>query len=219
MTVSLEAYQHVLARLDHIVAELNMLRADIVGNSSESKPPTAILGVPYRSQWDADASRFASDCGPACAAMILDYYNTNVAIDDIALACGMGTSKNYTLPADLVQVMAKHGIKSQRRLNLTITDLETEVRSNRPTIVLVHYGSLGDLRQDRVFSAGHWMVVVGMTAEAVFVHDPNWRDPRRNEGSGLLIPRDVFEKAWSDCGKDGNTAHQGIVIIPTPMGA
>ena len=171
---------------------------------------------PYRSQWDTDAGRFASDCGPACLGMILDWVGIfgKVPIDQIALLSNQVAHPGYTLPGDLIKAAVQLGVKIKRVLNLSLEALRAEtMRDRRPLIVLVHYGTLRALpTQDQKFSGGHWLVVFAIDADFVYVNDPNWRDARRDQGCGLRIPVKMFEQAMSDCVLDGNTRNQGLMI-------
>ena len=175
-------------------------------------PVIATLKVQYRSQWDSDATLFASDCGPACVAMILEFHGTRIGIDQLSKEASMTSARKYTVPMDLIHAAELHGVKLVRRVGMTVADLQAEVAAHRPVIALIHYGALGDLRQDTAFKAGHWVVVIGADDKNVVVNDPDWRGDRRYKGDGLLVQRATFEKAWADCILDGNTANQCLVV-------
>jgi hypothetical protein len=173
------------------------------------------LPIPYRSQWDPDASAFASDCGPACVAMVLDFYGQHVDINQLSLEAGMSTVKRYTLPGDLIHITETRGVNLKRKLNCNLNDLVAEVTvCRRPVIVLIHYGDLGTLRQDKSFSGPHWALVVGIDDRSVIIHDPDWKEERRQEGANLIVPRVTFEHAWADCNLDKNQPNQCLVVVP-----
>lgn len=194
-------------KLETIAQELEALaeRLRKLGATGE-----LLVQVPYRSQWDADAGLVRGDCGPACVAMMLDWHGTHVAIDDVSCECGMSAQKRVTTAADLIGAAGGHGLTLSRRNGMEADDFLAETRSGRPVICLVHYGSIPD-RQDRNYTTGHWMVVIGVDAEAVIVHDPNWWGGRRDEGLARRIPKWIFEQALRDCGLDGNSVGLGLV--------
>ncbi len=169
----------------------------------------AVMAVPYRSQWDEDANKRNSDCGPACVAMLLDYKGVYVAINQLGDEANMNQHPDYTGPLDLIKAAAAHQLTLTRALNITLDQLKAHV----PAIVLVHYGTLHALpTQDQRFGAGHWLVVIGVNDASVIVHDPNWRGAQRNQGASLAIPRALFTQAMLDCRMDSNTPNQGLFI-------
>jgi predicted double-glycine peptidase len=178
--------------------------------------PTHLLGVPFRSQHDPDGDQHKSDCGPACVAMLLEYAGVRVDINTLAREAGMSTTKRYTLPADLIRAANLHGLKIERRTDCTIDMLRSAIALHCPPIVLIHYGSLGTLRQDRAWNGGHWVVVVGVSDDTIYVHDPDWQGEQRSCGQNLAIPRAIFEDAWAKCNVDGNTPHQGLWVVSRP---
>ncbi|RPI64759.1 MAG: hypothetical protein EHM48_00075 [Planctomycetaceae bacterium] len=177
-------------------------------------PVSSVLAVPYRSQWDADGSDYASDCGPACVAMVLEHYGVRVDINQLARDAGMVTGRPYTLPADLIRAADLHGVTLIRRLPCVISDLAIELDAGRPAIVLIHYGSLNN-RQDRNYTKGHWVVVVGVDRDTVYIHDPNWRGNVRDNGRALAVSRVEFYEAWEKCKLDGNSARQCLMVVRT----
>ena len=173
--------------------------------------PTHLLGVPFRSQWDDDGDQNKSDCGPACVAMLLEYFlGQHVDINTLAREAGMSTTKRYTLPADLIRAANLHGLALVRRTDCNMGMLQFALQSQSPPIILIHYGSLGALRQDTAYDGGHWIVVVGLTSDTVYIHDPDWKGDQRAHGCNLAVPRAMFENAWEKCNVDGNTPYQGL---------
>ena len=173
---------------------------------------TEILqALEIRSQWDDDGDQNKSDCGPACVAMLLEYFlGQHVDINTLAREAGMSTIKRYTLPADLIRAANLHGLALVRRTDCNMGMLQFALKSQSPPIVLIHYGSLGALRQDTSAVGGHWIVVVGMTNDTVYIHDPDWKGDQRAHGCNLAVPRTMFEDAWEKCNVDGNTPYQGL---------
>jgi len=171
-----------------------------------------ILDTPYRSQWDTDGSDYGSDCGPACVAMVLEHYGVRVDINQLSREAGMVAGRPYTLPVELMRAAVLHGVTLARCLPCAISDLAIELDAGRPVIVLLHYGSIIN-RQDANYTKGHWVVVVGLDKDAVYIHDPNWHGVRRDNGRALAVSRVTFDEAWEKCTLDGNSARQCLMVI------
>lgn len=197
-----EAITRALAELNKAEDALRAARSEL----ATLHQPTG--GVPYISQWDANAQMFKSDCGPACVAMLLAAQGVQVLVDDLSIECGMGPGKQYTMAADLWRVAGRHGLKLEIVTGWNVGQFSQHL----PAIALVHYGSIPD-RLDQHYTAGHWMVVIGVDAEAVTVHDPDWFDPHRDEGANRRIPLAVFEQALADCKLDYNRVGHGLVKV------
>lgn len=208
-----------LRQLKSMADALSAYVTDLIGEMSHpddappaSKPET--LDVIYRSQWDADGDDYNSDCGPASVAMVIEFLGSHVPINQVAQAANQPAHPTYTIPGDLIHAAAKYGVTLRRVLGLTIEMLRDQTMVQRlPVIALVHYGTLTPLVQDKRFTGGHWLVVVGVDEKNVYVHDPNWRGDKRNDGARLAIPNDVFAQALADCRKDGNTPNQGMFVV------
>jgi hypothetical protein len=173
-----------------------------------------ISAVPYRSQWDKDAdfSGSTADCGPACVAMVLEFYGRVIDINQLSRDAGLTSNRHFTLPADLIRAASLYGTTLVRRYACTLDTLADEIAARRPVICLIHYGALDTLRQDRNYNIGHWIVVVGVDDKSVYIHDPDWQVLHRDQGRGLAIPRDMFVKAWAECALDGNTPNQCLSV-------
>jgi len=206
--------QELVKIISELVAGLAQKWEAFVTALQQPNSPGAPSWPPYRSQWDEDGNMRNSDCGPTCVAMLLEQRGQIVPINQLAREAAMDTHPTYTLPQDLINCAAAHGLPVARALGLTIDRLRAETLVGRPVIVLVHYGTLHGLpTQDRKFSAGHWLVVVAIDDRSVIVHDPNWRGTERAKGAGLAIPIKLFEQAMEDCRIDRNTARQGLIIV------
>lgn len=185
----------------------------ILQNGNGAPPQSSIIKVPYRSQWDADGGLFASDCGPSSLAMVLQWLGVTVKIDDLAKDCGMSSTKRYTTGFNLVSAASKYGVSLDHRFDATPTAIENELSNGRPVIALLHYGTLKPYVQDKVYTSGHWLVVVGSDDDTVIVNDPNFKGAERERGFNLHIPRGVFEQAMKDNTIDGNRASQAVFVI------
>lgn len=173
------------------------------------------LPVIYKSQWDKDADLTKNDCGPASAAMILNYYGENLTTNKMSELSKAGTG--LVSISQLMAGIEASGYRCQYAPNLTPDHIKGYLKLNIPVIALVHYGSLGDSRQDKPFTGGHFFVVVGVRADgSYYVNDPNFKDSFRNNGDHHIYSKAEFEKAWSDCSLDKNPVNSLIIIHPKP---
>lgn len=198
-----------VAAIRAIADDLERLTASVI---APTDPYRKILNTSYRSQWDTDGSDFASDCGPACVAMVLEHYGVRVDINQLSREAGMTAGRPFTLPVELIRAAMLHGVTLVRRLPCIVADLAIELDAGRPVIVLIHYGSI-DNRQDKNYTKGHWVVVVGVDSDTVYIHDPNWRGAARDNGRAMVVSSATFDEAWQKCTLDGNSARQCLMVI------
>src|SRR3990167_8236387 len=124
------------------------------------------LSIPYHRQ-DTDYT-----CGPAALQMLLHHFN-GIYPSEIELTKRLNT-KNKPGQDGTQHVDIDH--------NATLESLESLLKLKLPA--LVHYiEPEGD--------AGHYAVVVGMSAERIYLNDP-WH------GSGFSFTREEFETRWHD---------------------
>ena len=203
-----ELANQLRAELDDHLATIRRIADQIEAMDTIPAPVLPILpSVPYRSQWDADALAFKSDCGPACVTMLLDLRNIHVSVDDLARACGLGPGKVYTTGADLARAAKSFALSLE---TVSGWSLEQFV-ARAPCIVLVHYGAMD--RLDANYTAGHWVVLLGLQDGQAIYHDPDWWGPRRNEGIARKVAREKFALAMRECAADGNPAGYGLVLV------
>lgn len=134
-----------------------------------------VLSVPYRSQWDSDASDRPSDCGLACVAMLAQWRGIYVAINDLQHAHeDSGITDWNHLVNNFASIELQAGIFS--------TPME-QLIERLPAICLVWYGGFERSSvQDVNFTGWHWVVLLQQHDDHVVVHDPNFKWGRRNEG-------------------------------------
>jgi hypothetical protein len=175
--------------------------------------PEINLPVPYKSQWDNDATSSSNDCGPASVAMVLSYFGKTVSTDEVSRLANAGTG--LVSVNQLKQAVSSLGFASSFVTSLTPALIDDSLKNNTPLIVLVHYGSLVS-RQDKHFTGGHFFVVVGRRSDGgYYVNDPNFKGDLRGQGDHHLYTKEEFEKAWGDCHLDGgNPDFSALVIQP-----
>jgi hypothetical protein len=193
--------QELAEEESEILHAANMVRALSPQESTQYKP------VVYHSQWDSDAAKFRSDCGPACLHMLLEYHGVkNLTTDELATACGMSPANPYTTGPGLVEVARRYGV-AMRAVEYQAIDYFAQ---RTPCIVLVHYGDIPN-RQDMNYTGGHFVVMISAGPEGVFYHDPDWQFPRRDEGAFRRLGVEIFKRAIDNCALDDNPSGYGVV--------
>jgi hypothetical protein len=155
------------------------------------------LSVPYYSQWDSDATFSKDDCIPACASMLISYYGGILSTNKIAEKTGQGIV-NFS---EIERALKAFNYKIIGTSFRTIEDLKKSIDSGIPFIAIIHYGDIPN-RQD-TYTGPHAVVVVGYDDTNIYINDPDWWAPRRNEGECKVCPTTSFTKAWQSK-VDGN---------------
>lgn len=151
------------------------------------------LSIQYFSQWDSDAGNSNNDCSPTSLKMVLNYYGKLVAVNDLLKASGAGTGfVNWT---QLSKSAKAYGFTSSMIRKANKKSVMELIDQGYPCIVVLHYGDLPN-RQDVKFTGPHILVISGYDESGYFVHDPNYKGDRRNEGAYKHYDNAVFEKAW-----------------------
>lgn len=177
-----------------------------------------ILDVPYRSQWDADANKSTTDCGPACLAMVLSYYGTQVSINELYTATGVAPGL-YVGFGQLQRVARAHNLTFTYGQNFKLNHLKRWIDQGKPSIALVKYSYWSHIEpgistQD-TFTGPHFVVVVGYDDQNVYINDPNYWPPRRQEGHKKAWSEVLFNLAWSNVRTPSVFNPNNAVIVPT----
>ena len=130
------------------------------------------LKVAYKSQWDDDARGTKNDCGPACLAMILNYYGENVTTDEVFGRTGAGSG--LITIHQLQQAISSYGYSSKYIKGSSPDELKKLVSAGIPVVTLVHYGDLSS-RQDKNFEGGHFFLTVGDHRDGYYGQKHQWR--------------------------------------------
>ena len=159
-----------------------------------------VLDIPYVSQEDEGADingkEIHNDCGPTCGVMLIRAYTPEKTFTVNQFYKEMGFKKEgFTNNTHIREVLKKHGISSEWRQGLKISDLETFVNQKRPPITLINYKAL---RQNGITTYNrsatfHFVVIVGIDGSFVYLNDPLWPGTK---GKNLKIPREIWLKAW-----------------------
>lgn len=169
------------------------------------------LPVPYKSQHDPDAHGTKNDCGPASAAMILNYYGENTTTDEVFRRTQAG--QGLIRVAELKKAISSYGYDSEFITNAEPQAINDLINQGTPLIALVHYGYLSS-RQDKNYKGGHFFTVVGYRDDGFFVNDPNFWGDFRQDGDHHFYKRNEFIDAWSNCWQDKNPNKSYLVVYP-----
>lgn len=177
-----------------------------------------IPSIPYKSQVDPDASDFRNDCGPTCLAMVLQAFGKTVSTNAVYRKTG-APANGFVSVSQLMRAAQAYGVPFDYFSAWNVNKLKEAVKQGRAVIPLVHYGSwvkMGKVQSN--FTGPHFVVTLGYDDKHIYVNDPLWWGSRRKEGERKRWTYKEFEKAWSECSKDGNRNFSGIVCtrkLPT----
>lgn len=171
-----------------------------------------IPGVPYKSQVDPDANEYRNDCGPTCVAMILNAFKVEVSTNAVYRKTG-AKANGFVSVSQMMRACQAYGVSFDYFSGWNVNKLKESVKAGKPVIALVHYGSWSSMvgKTQSNFTGPHFVVVIGYDDKHLYVNDPLWWESRRKEGERKRWTYKEFEKAWSECGKDGNRNFSGIV--------
>jgi uncharacterized protein YvpB len=150
-----------------------------------------LSSIPYKSQYDPDASEFRNDCGPASLAMILHAFGINVSTNSVYRKTGTEANR-YVSVSQLMRAGLSYGVPFDYFYNWSIEKLKEGLLAGHTMIVLVHYAGWSKINPgvstQNTFEGPHFVTVVGFDDEHIFVNDPLWKEERRGEG---------YRKAWT----------------------
>jgi uncharacterized protein YvpB len=204
--------QGLAVMANEFVAALNVYKQSLLAdNPAGNASPVKRLDVPWVGQnVGSDDDWSNSDCGPACATMLLRYLGQNVTVNQASKAAGLAKGYKGTAYWDLCKILLAYKVAAGRKAGLSIDKLKAEIDAGKPCILLVHYGSL-KTRSDLTFTGGHWILLTGYNVDkqTFLYHDPYFKDSR---GRHVEISAIDLEKAMTDCKLDGNTPNQGVFL-------
>jgi hypothetical protein len=166
--------------------------------------------IPYKSQYDDDASEYRNDCGPACVAMILNGLGLNVATNSVFRRSGADRNA-YVSVSQMIRAAATYDIDFDYFYPWSMRDLIGAISNGMSAITLIHYGAWKNLGLTQSsFTGPHFVTVVGFDEEHIYVNDPLWWGTRRLEGEHKQLTYRQFEMAWGRASYDGNRNFSGI---------
>ena len=132
-------------------------------------------------------------CGGAAAAMVFRYWgDAHADVDQFGTLVERRAGGAAGIAADvLTQAIRSRGWRTDRA-GSSLSALGEHVAAGRPVIVLI-----ADRRDTY-----HYVVVVGLTDDAVVIHDPSW-------GPYRSLKRSTFDRLWTAA------QHWSLVVVPS----
>jgi hypothetical protein len=168
---------------------------------------TSILNVPYTGQVGIGTDEHGNDCGAASVSMIIKYSGLVSPNVDSLYNEAKITGDNYLSYGDLLGMLSRRNIDSDYVVSVATKDLFWILTDAIAPIALIRYGALSSIRPNN-FSGSHFVVVIGMDLDTVYIHDP-LNTP--STGQGVKIPLKIWETAWSTV-EDDNP--QRSLLVP-----
>jgi len=171
------------------------------------------LNVTYLSQ---QTNEIRNDCGPACAAMLINAYTSQVVTINDYYSQQNITPGGLQAVGDMREFMADFGVRSSWVTGCTFRNIQAWIDSKRPAIALIWYQPLVDagLTYYKPGRFTHFVVIVGATDDAVIIHDPYYPG---EAGAFVTVPKDVFVEAWNNV-PPAYGSKGGAILPVEPLG-
>jgi len=131
-------------------------------------------------------------CGVSTLQAVLHYWGIPAEEDDLARMLNT-TSESGTYPQDMVRVASSMGLDAEFRDNVTLEELRDSLRQGFPVIIDGQAwrdpADNGTPWSDE-WDEGHYMVVLGMDDQNVYLEDPYML------GGRGFMPRQEFLERW-----------------------
>lgn len=169
---------------------------------------TSKLSVPYVGQVGDGANEHGNDCGPSAAAMVIRFAGRDCPSVDALFNEVYPSGDGYTSFGDLAKLLDNRGIEVDYDQEVTIGEMYEYLVKGMPVIALIRYGALSSIRPNN-FTGSHFVVVIGLDLDSVFIHDP-LNTP--TSGEGIALPLELWMDAWGTLG-EGNP--QRSLLVPS----
>ncbi len=146
-------------------------------------------------------------CGAAALQSILYYYGNEY--DEGTLAADLKSDPDLgTNYRNIMDFAEAQGLQAESRTDMTINDLEADVRAGKPVIVALQAWSENPDTYSDDWNDGHYAVVVGYDNNRIYFMDP------LQLGNYTYIITSEFLARWHDTDNDNVTVlnHFGVVI-------
>lgn len=168
------------------------LKASMIPVALPPNPKPEITPI-YISQWADEANGRINDCGPTCVAMHLRPRGDNTAINELRTADPTG----LTNAIQLRDMLKAHGVDATVEQSDPALSLAQTAKPY--SLLLVNYAPLAPYAQDVGFKNWHWLIYLGPDPVNGFnslVLDPDYWNPRINEGDHKSYPTKALRSAW-----------------------
>lgn len=175
-----------------------------------------VLEVKYLAQYDSATSQGHRMCFSSTCAMALNFLKPGAIkgsgqLDDLYLA-RVNQFGDTTDPNAQVKALASYGLTGKYSQNLSLIDIELQIRAGKP----VPCGILHKGHVTKPTGGGHWVLVVGVDEDRLFVNDPAGELDLINGGYGIggsgdhvRYSKANFQKRWE---VDGLGSGWGILF-------
>jgi len=154
-------------------------------------------------------------CGAASLQAVLSYWGTD--LPEHVLMDRLHTSPRHgTHPEDITRVARELGFDATMEVELTIREIAASIEDGVPVIIAAQAWPeepSADFSWTDDWEDGHYMVVIGVDGERIYLEDPAL------EGSRGAILLDEFDERWHNFLGDSPTApgtvfvqHMGIFV-------
>ena len=156
------------------------------GHAAAAELTVHLMTVPFYPD-DTD------QCGPSSLASILNFWGKNVTPAELKAEVYIKRLKG-SLPMDMLPALEAHGLSGQI-ISGSFEDMKTELRSGRPLIAYLDFGT-------RRHPIGHYVVVTGYDdrRRGLYIHSSMKKDK--------FASYDRFDRGWKD------TDHWLLLAMP-----
>ena len=148
-------------------------------------------------------------CGPDCVQKVMEYYGEDFREMDLAKVLKADPERG-TYVRNIVDFFRRHGLKAVVKQKMTVFDLMRKIDRKIPVIIMLQaWGSKESFENGyrNIWDSGHFVVVIGYTADNILIADP----ALFNTG---YIPKSELRSRWHDTDGEENvrTYQLGIAV-------
>src|SRR5260221_14501854 len=155
-----------------------------------------MLQVPYHSQEDSDSREFGNDCGAACASMLLEWAGKGrISVNKLAEETALPSDRTGLNVKQVAILMTKNGLPAEAvHSTANFQAVKAQIAAGKPVVALINYGAISE-RQNKGDHFGHFVVVVGVEGDSVYLNDPDFWGNQMKYGAGLMVKSTEFDQA------------------------